>query len=94
MYACKYDPSADPDALYFSCHASVLLCSTSHNFNLLNFDICETTGSDCVLTAHINRGGTAQKSFKMHSQDLKVRLYPIQFPLGGFITKVWDTLEE
>lgn len=76
-YACKYDPSADPDALYFPFHASVLLCSTSHNFNLLNFDICEAAGSDCVFTAHINRGGTAQKSCKMHSEDLKVRLHPI-----------------
>lgn len=66
VYACKYNPSADPDALYFSCHASVLLCSTSHNFNLLNFDICETAGSDCVLTAH-----TVSTEAEQHRNVLK-----------------------
>lgn len=64
---CYYpETSADPDALYFSCHASVLLCSTSHNFNLLNFDICETAGSDCVLTAH-----TVSTEAEQHRNVLK-----------------------
>ena len=45
----------------------------SHNFKPLNFGICGTTGSDCVLTARINRGGMAEKSFKKKKKKKNIR---------------------